>query len=76
MFRSTREVGELLGVLPTRIGKAVWEGRIEPPERGPSGAFLWTEKDVRQAAWVLLGRDVDEVLAERATADVEMGGAR
>lgn len=73
MFRSTREVAELLGVLPTRIGKAVWEGRLNPPQRGPSGAFLWIEEDVRRASWVLLRRDLDDVLAERSISEGKGG---
>ena len=66
MFKSTREVAELLGVIPSRISKALWEGRIDRPQRGPSGAFLWTEEDVRRASWVLLRRDLDDVRAEQA----------
>ncbi len=69
MFRSTKEVGALLGVLPSRIGKAIWEGRIDPPRRGPSGAFLWADDDIRRAAWILLHRDLDDVLAEREVDD-------
>ena len=65
MYRSTREVGMLLGVLPGRINRAVWEGRLKPPSRGPSGSFLWTRDDARRACWVLLRRDLDNVLAER-----------
>lgn len=64
MYRSTREVAALLGVLPSRISKAVWEGRLEAPERGPSGAFLWSEEDIRRTCWVLLRRDADAFLAE------------
>ena len=64
MFRSTREVADLLGVTPGRISKAVWDGRLDPPQRGPSGAFLWTEQDVRRASWALLHRDVDAHVAE------------
>jgi hypothetical protein len=65
MFRSTREVANLLGITPGRISKAVWDGRLTPPERGPSGAFLWTPDDVQRACWALLRRDVDAYLAEQ-----------
>ena len=63
MYRSTREVAELLGVLPSRISKAIWEGRLEAPERGPSGAFLWTDDDIRRTCWVLLHCDIEAHLA-------------
>ena len=66
-IRSTRQVARLLGVNPNRISRAVWEGRIEQPEKGPGGAFFWTEADVRRAAWVLRHRDLDDILAERKT---------
>jgi len=65
MFRSTRGVAALLGVRPSRISKAIWEGRLRAPERGPSGNFLWTETDLRRACWFLLRRDLDTLLAER-----------
>ena len=68
MYRSTREVAELLNVTPSRLSKAVWDRRIDPPERGPSGAFLWTHNDIRRACWRLLRRDLDTYLAK--------GGAR
>ena len=65
MFHSTREVAAILGVKPSRIGKAIWEGRLAPPERGPSGAFLWKEADLRRASWVLLGMDLDRAVGQR-----------
>ena len=65
MFRSTKEVAILLGVSPSRVSRAVWEGRLDPPQRGPSGAFLWEEADLRRASWVLLGMDLDRAVRER-----------
>lgn len=65
MFKSTREVGAILGVRPNRISKAIWEGRLDPPLRGPSGAFLWKEADIRRSSWVLLGMDLDRAVGER-----------
>lgn len=59
MFRSTRQVAKLLDVTSSRLSKAVWDGRLNAPQRGPSGAFLWTQDDVRHASWVLLRRDFD-----------------
>jgi hypothetical protein len=55
----TRQVAAILGVRPSTVAKAVWDGRIEPPAKGPGGAFIWTEADLRRAAWALLGRDLD-----------------
>jgi len=74
MYRSTREAAELLGMRPGSLSRACWEGRVETPARGPSGAFLWEETDIRKAAWALLHRDLDEVLAERAGTERASGG--
>ena len=68
MFKSTREVAAVLGVSPSRLNRAVWEGRLVEPARGPSGSFLWSEADIRRAAWTLLHRDLDDVLAEQPEA--------
>ena len=64
MFRSTREVAKMLGIGPSRLSKAVWDGRLDPPGRGPSGAFLWTEADIQRASWTLRRRSADDVLPE------------
>ena len=60
-FLSTREAARVLGINPSRLSRAVWTGRIQEPERGPSGNFLWTTDDLRRASWALLRRDLDEV---------------
>jgi len=65
MIRSTREVARLLGVTPGSISKAISSDRLDPPAKGPGGAYMWTTEDVRRACWVLLRRDLDDVLAER-----------
>lgn len=65
MFRSTKEVAMVLGVSPSKLSRAVWEGRLDPPERGPSGAFLWEYSDIERASWALLGMDLDRVLSKR-----------
>ena len=59
MFQSTRQVAKLLDITPSRLSKAVWDGRLDEPQRGPSGAFLWSDTDVRRACWTLLGCDLD-----------------
>jgi hypothetical protein len=61
-YRSTREVAILLGLRPSNITRALWEGRITPPMKGPSGAYLWIEADIQRASWVLRHRDADDVL--------------
>jgi hypothetical protein len=72
-YRSTVEASRLLAVHPGRLGRAVWDGRLEAPVKGPGGAFFWTERNIRQACWVLLHRDLDDVLAERTTSTCGRG---
>jgi len=55
-FWSTREVAKLLGVSVALLTKSVWSGRVDPPEKSPSGNFLWTQADIDRASWVLLHR--------------------
>ncbi len=57
----TRQAAVILGLRPGTLTRAVWEGRLEPPAKGPGGAYVWTEADLRRAAWAMLGRDLDEV---------------
>jgi len=59
-YKGTREVARLLGVNPSRLARAVWDGRLQAPARAPSGAFLWTEDDIRRASWAILGHDLDD----------------
>lgn len=62
-FHSTRDVAKILGITPSRLSRAVWTGCVDEPQRGPGGAFFWTESDMRRAAWILLHRDLDAVVA-------------
>lgn len=55
-YHSTRQVARLLKVSVSLLTKAVWSGRVNPPQKSPSGNFLWTPRDVEHASWVLLGR--------------------
>ena len=55
-FYSTREAAKFLGVKPDTLQKALWLGRIEAPEKSPSGSFLWTAPDINRASWVLCRR--------------------
>ncbi len=52
-YLSTRQVARLLGVSVSLLTKAVWCGRVDPPQKSPSGNFLWTEADVEHA-WSVL----------------------
>lgn len=51
---STKEVARLLGISVTKLQRAVWDGRLDPPQKTPAGNFLWTPHDVERASWVLL----------------------
>ena len=64
-YRGTRQVAEVLGVSPSRLSRAVWDQRFPAPAKGPGGAYLWMEADIRRASWALLGRDLDEVTKNR-----------
>jgi len=59
---STREVAALLGIPPGRLTRAVWDGRIDPPDKGPGGAFCWSEFNIHQASWRLRHRNADDVV--------------
>ena len=61
-YRSTRQVAKLLGVRLGILTRAAWSGQVQPPEKSPSGAFLWTAADIERASWVLRRRSADDVL--------------
>ena len=61
-YRSTREVARLLGVNPSRLARAIWDGRLDPPAKAPGGAFLWTNEDIERASWLLRSRDASDAL--------------
>ncbi len=65
-YLSTRQVARLLSVTVSLLTKAVWDGRVHPPEKSPSGNFLWTRADAERASWVLLHRPLEK--SEGATA--------
>ena len=62
-YRSTREVARLLRLNPSRLARAVWDGRLHPPEKAPGGAFLWTPEDIERASWLLRRRDAKALWA-------------
>jgi hypothetical protein len=65
-YRSSRDAALLLGISPSRLARAIWDRRLDPPERGPGGAFLWDDADIQRASWLLRGRGADHVLAVKA----------
>jgi hypothetical protein len=52
-FFNTRQVAKILGVRPDNLSRALWAGRVDPPQKSPSGHFLWTNEDIARASWVL-----------------------
>ena len=64
---STPEVARMLKLPASRLSRIVWDGRLDPPTKGPGGAFLWTVYDIQRASWLLRGRDADDILAASDT---------
>ena len=54
-YLNTRDAAARLGISPSRLSRAVWERRIDPPMKSPSGGYLWTQEDIRRASWQLRG---------------------
>lgn len=53
-FYGTKEVATMLGIRPQTISTAIWNNRIEPPQKSPSGQYLWTIDDIQRLSWALL----------------------
>ena len=47
---STRQVSKMLNVNIGMLSREVWLEKFPPPEKSPSGHYLWTEADIRSAA--------------------------
>jgi len=60
-YRSTPQAARLLGMSPSRLAKAVWDGRVDPPQKSPSGNFLWTHADIERASWALCHKPLEDV---------------
>ena len=60
----TRQAAKVLGVKPTTLSRAVWDGRLQQPVRAPGGAFIWSDEDLRRAAWVMRKQDLDDLRKE------------
>ncbi len=70
-YRSTREVARMLGVNSSRLARAIWDDRLDPPTRAPNGSFLWTAEDIQRASWLLRSRSADDVLSNGKGQDVQ-----
>ena len=64
-FYSTRQVAGLLAIKPDTLAKAIWQNRINPPIKSPSGNYLWTIEDIEHASWVLLHKGYEPVEERR-----------
>lgn len=73
-YSSTREVAAILKVNPSRLSRAIWDGRLAPPMKGPSGSFLWVETDIQRASWVLRRQSADDILEQRKSKIKEIQG--
>jgi len=45
--------GHILGEKPDSLSRGIWAGRLDSPQKGPSGSYIWTLADIEAAAWVL-----------------------
>ena len=45
-FMTTRQAAERLGIKIGWLSMIVYRRMVQEPQRGPSGQFLWTEKDI------------------------------
>ena len=73
-YSSTREVAVMLDINPSRLSRAIWDGRLAPPMKSPSGAFLWVETDIQRASWVLRRQSADDILERRKSKTKEIQG--
>jgi hypothetical protein len=55
-YWNTRLGAIAIGVTPNALQRAVWDGRVVPPPKGPSGNYLWRREDLDRASWALLHR--------------------
>jgi hypothetical protein len=59
-YQGTKQVAAEIGVRPTTLLRAVWDGRIPPPPKNSAGDFCWRRIDVCRAAKVF-GRRLGNV---------------
>jgi hypothetical protein len=74
-YYSTRQVAKLLGISPACLTKALWDGRVDSPQKSPSGNFLWTIPDIEAASWRLgRNRDFEDWRQKVAAAESALNG--
>ena len=61
-IRSTREVAALFKCTPGNLIRAIYENRLDPPQRGPGGCYLWQRDDIIRASWQLRGRNAADIM--------------
>ena len=49
-YMNTQQAAVALGISTAMLSRAVWERRFDPPQKSPSGGYLWTDEDVQRAA--------------------------
>ena len=50
---STRQVAQILGVRPSTLSRAVWDGTVKSPRKSPAGNYMWSVSDIESASWSL-----------------------
>ena len=55
-YRSTPQAARIIGVSPSVLSRAVWDGRVRSPQKSPSGSYLWAPDDIERASWVIRHR--------------------
>ena len=59
-YFTTLEAARRLSVAVTKLQRAIWLDKIDKPQRGPGGAYLWDDAALNRASWQLLGRAYTE----------------
>jgi hypothetical protein len=57
---NTRDAARALGVSVSKLSRAVWEGRVDSPPRGPGNSFLWSKESIERASWQLNGKGLGD----------------
>ena len=47
----TRQAAQALGIRPSTLSRAIWDGKVRAPVKGPGGAYVWSVGDIESAAW-------------------------
>jgi len=56
-FISTKQAARVLGVSPGKLQQDLWHERMTPPpDKSPSGGYLWGNADIERYSWQVLRR--------------------